>query len=216
MDEPPLSKVRDCRLRTVRRHLDAIRAELTELGILDDLDAIEKHYAVAKSVSARVQETDRVLSEVEAVKLAAEQISTLSGRAINALADNTDGLDVVTWLAQARAVSAIADLAEKALLKKARRQELPKIQLWLIGEKLPNLYKKVYGEEFPAGSRTGPGIRFINKCMYYIGFSKIESELLGLRWEDDVPDELLCDPRPIPGETIKTHAMMAKQEAEKP
>ena len=197
------------RLRTVRERLETIRAEMRELNILNDLDKIGRCYAVANGVWKRISQTDDALREVEMVKRAVAQLANLSQRSIDAIADNSDALNddgslgVREWLSYARKINGFAERAEMALLAKRRRAEPPQIQQWLIG-KLPVLYAKAFGVDFPAGSRKGPGVDFINKCLEYFGLTEIEDELLGLNQDNEAPADLRSDPRPLPGETIKT------------
>jgi hypothetical protein len=72
----------------------------------------------------------------------------------------------------------IAKRAETALLEKRRRAPSPRIQQWLI-EELEGIYRQAHGVDFPASSRRGPGIRFVQTCVEYTQLVEIEREL---RW----------------------------------
>jgi hypothetical protein len=189
---------------------------MRKLGILDKLDKIQKRLAIGKKVWERTLELDGVLREVEAVKLAAAQVSRLSERAVGALMDNgDDGLAVADWLARAREISAIAERAETALSAKRRKAEKPQFQQWLVGEQLTALYMKAFGvKKFPA-ARRGPSVEFVNECLQYIEFVDIERELLVLEQASTAPVRLCSDPSPLDGETIKFWAYRAGQEAKK-
>ena len=66
--------------------------------------------------------------------------------------------------------------------------------------------------DFPAGSRGGPGIRFVQTCAEYIQLVEIERELRGLDRSDRTPEDLYRDPPPLSGETIKTLLRATKAE----
>jgi hypothetical protein len=63
---------------------------------------------------------------------------------------------------------------------------------------------QAYGVDFPAGSRRGPGTRFVQTCAEYIQLVEIERELRALDRNDRTPNYLYLDPPPLSGETIKT------------
>jgi hypothetical protein len=180
---------------------------MRELGVLDDLKKIERRHAVCEGSWRRVRQREAALSEVEILKQVAAQISQLSEKlsesAIDALADNSTDLDVRDWLSRAPDMCAIAERAETALLEKRRRAASPRVQQWLIA-KLAGIYTQAYRVDFPAGSRRGPGIRFVQTCTEYIQLVSIERELRGLDRNDRTPEDLYLNPPLLPGETIKT------------
>ena len=171
--------------------------------MLDDLKKIERRHAVCEGSWRRVWQREAVLSQVEGLKLATAQFSTLSESAIDALADNSTDLDVRDWLSRAPDICAIAKRAETALLEKRRRAPSPRIQQWLI-EELAGIYRQAHGVDFPASSRRGPGIRFVQTCVEYTQLVEIERELRGLDRNDRTPEDLYLNPPLLSGETIKT------------
>jgi hypothetical protein len=199
-------------LVTLGERLETIRTDMRELGVLDDLNKIERRHAVFEGSWRRVQQREAKLSEVERLKQVAAQISQLSESAIDALADNSTDLDVRDWLSRAPYIPAIAARAKTALLGKRRRAPRPRIQQWLIAE-LAGIYTQAHGVDFPAGSRGGPGIRFVQMCAEYIGLVEIERELRGLDRNDRTPKHLYLNPPLLPGETIKT--LLRRTKAEK-
>ena len=198
------------RLVTLGERLETIRTDMRELGVLDDLNKIERRHALFEGSWRRVRQREAVLSEVERLKQVAAQISKLSESAIDALADNSTDLDVRDWLSRAPDICAIAERAETALLEKRRRAPSPRIQQWLI-EALAGIYVQAHGGDFPAGSRGGPGTRFVQTCAEYIGLVEIERELRGLDRNDRTPEDL-SNPPLLPGETIKTQLRASKAE----
>ena len=200
------------RLVTLGERLETIRTEMRELGVLDDLNKIERRHAVYKGSWRRVRQREAVLSQVEGLKLATAQFSTLSESAIDALADNSTDLDVRDWLSRAPDICAIAERTETALLEKRRRAPSPRVQQWLI-TKLAGIYEKAHGVAFPTGSRGGPGTKFVQTCAEYIGLVEIERELRGLDRNDRTPEDLYRNPPLLPGETIKT--LLRRTKAEK-
>jgi hypothetical protein len=194
---------RYCRLVTLGERLETIRTDTRELGVLDDLKKIERRHAVCEGSWRRVWQREAVLSQVEGLKLATAQFSTLSESAIDALADNSTDLDVRDWLSRAPDICAIAKRTETALLEKRRRAPRPRVQQWLITE-LAGIYEKAYGVAFPAGSRGGPGTKFVQMCAEYIRLVEIERELRGLDRNDRTPEDLYLNPPLLSGETIKT------------
>jgi hypothetical protein len=122
------------RLVTLGERLETIRTDMRELGVLDDLKKIERRHAVCEGSWRRVWQREAVLSQVEGLKLATAQFSTLSESAIDALADNSTDLDVRDWLSRAPDICAIAERTETALLEKRRRAPSPRVQQWLIAE----------------------------------------------------------------------------------
>jgi hypothetical protein len=191
------------RLVTLGERLETIRTDMRELGVLDDLKKIERRHAVCEGSWRRVWQREAVLSQVEGLKLATAQFSTLSESAIDALADNSTDLDVRDWLSRAPDICAIAERAETALLEKRRRAPNPRVQRWLIAE-LAGIYVQAYGRDFPAGSREGPSIWFVQMCAEYIQLVEIERKLRGLDRNDTTPEDLYLNPRLLSGETIKT------------
>jgi hypothetical protein len=191
------------RLVTLGERLKTIRTDMRELGVLDDLKRIERRHAVYEASWRRVRQREAALSEVERLKQVAAQISKLSESAIDALADNSSDLDVRDWLSRAPDICAIAERAETALLEKRRRAPSLRVQPWLIAE-LAGIYVQAYGVDFPAGSRRGPGTRFVQTCAEYIQLVEIERELRALDRNDRTPNYLYLDPPPLSGETIKT------------
>jgi hypothetical protein len=198
---------RHSRLVEIRERLETIRTGMRELGVLDELNKIERRHAVYKGSRRRVRQREAALSEVEGLKQVAAQISKLSELAIDALADNSTDystdIDVRDWLSRAPHMCAIAERAETALLEKRRRAPSLRVQPWLIAE-LAGIYMQANGVEFPAGSRRGPGTRFVQTCAEYIQLVEIERELRGLDRNDRTPKDLYLDPPPLSGETIKT------------
>ena len=177
------------RLVTLGERLETIRTDMRELGVLDDLNKIERRHALFEGSWRRVRQREAVLSEVERLKQVAAQISKLSESAIDALADNSTDLDVRDWLSRAPDICAIAKRAETTLLEKRRRAPSPRIQQWLI-EALAGIYVQAHGGDFPACSRGGPGTRFVQTCAEYIGLVEIERELRGLDRNDRTPEDL--------------------------
>jgi hypothetical protein len=200
------------RLVTLGERLETIRTDMRELGVLDDLNKIERRHAVFEGSWRRVQQREATLSEVERLKQVATQISQLSESAIDALADNSTDLDVRDWLSRAPYICAIAERAETALLEKRRRAPSPRVQQWLIAE-LAGIYVQAHGVDFSAGSRGGPGTKFVQTCAEYIGLVEIERELRGLDRNDRTPKHLYLNPPLLPGETIKT--LLRRTKAEK-
>jgi hypothetical protein len=194
---------RYCRLVTLGERLETIRTDMRELGVLDDLNKIERRHAVCEGSWRRVRQREAALSEVERLKQVAAEISKLSESAIDALADNSTDLDVRDWLSRAPDICAIAKRAETALLEKRRRAPSPRIQQWLI-EELAGIYRQAHGVDFPRGSRRGPGIRFVQTCVEYTQLVEIERELRGLDRNDRTPEDLYLNPSLLSGETIKT------------
>lgn len=190
------------RLVTIRERLETIRTHMRELGVLDELNKIERRHAVYEGIRRRVLQREDALSEVERLKQVAAQISKLSEFAIDALADNSTDLDVRDWLSRAPDMCAIAERAEAALLEKRRRAG-PGVQRWLIAE-LARIYMQAYRSNFPAGSRRGPGTRFVQTGYEYVQLVEIERKLGGLDRNDRTPKDLYLDPHPLSGETIKT------------
>ena len=184
------------RLVEVGKRLETIRTNMRELGVLDDLNKIERRNAVYEGSWRRVWQREAALSEVEKLKQVAAQISKLSESAIDALADNSTDLDVRDWLSRAPDICAIAERAETALLEKRRRAPRPRVQQWLIA-KLAGIYVQAYGVDFPAGSRRGPGTKFVQTCAEYIQLVEIERELRGLDRNDRTPNGLYLDPPPF-------------------
>jgi hypothetical protein len=190
-------------LVTHRERLKTIRTDMRKLGVLDDLNKIERRHAVYEGSWRRVRQREASLSEVERLKQVAAQISKLSEPAIDALADNSTDLDVRDWLSRAPDIYAIAERTETALLEKRRRTPSPRVQPWLIAE-LAGIYMQAYGVDFPAGSRRGPGTRFVQTCTEYIKLVEIERELRRLDRNDRTPKDLYLNPPLLSGETIKT------------
>jgi hypothetical protein len=184
---------------------------MRELGVLDDLNKIERRYAVCEGTRRRVRQREATLSEVEKLKLAAAQFSTLSECAVDALADNSTDLDVRGWLSHAPDIRAIAERAESALLEKRRRAPGRELEQWLIAE-LAGIYKQAYRVDFPASSRRGPGTRFVQSCVEYIELGQMERELRGLDRNGSTPEDLYLDPPLLSGETIKTQLRASKAE----
>ena len=203
---------RYARLVALGERLKTIRTDMRKLGVLDDLNKIERRHAVCEGSWRRVRQREAVLSEVEGLKLATAQFSTLSESAIDALADNSfGGLDVEDWLSRAPDMCAIAERAETALLEKRRRAPSPRIQQWLIAE-LAGIYRQAHGVDFPASSRRGPGTRFVQTCVEYIELGQMERELRGLDRNGSTPEDLYLDPPLLSGETIKTQLRASKAE----
>jgi hypothetical protein len=200
------------RLVTLGERLETIRTDMRKLGVLDDLNKIERRHAVYEGSWRRVRQREAVLSQVEGLKLATAQFSTLSESAIDALADNSTDLDVRDWLSRAPDICAIAERTETALLEKRRRAPRPRVQQWLIAE-LAGIYRQAYSVAFPTGSRGGPGTKFVQTCAEYIGLVEIERELRGLDRNDRTPEDLYRNPPLLPGETIKT--LLRRTKAEK-
>jgi hypothetical protein len=201
------------RLVTLGERLETIRTDMRESGVLDDLKKIERRHAVCEGIWRQVRQREAALSEVEILKQVAAQLSEkLSESAIDALADNSTDLDVRNWLSCAPDIYAIAERAKMALAGKRRRAPSPRIQQWLIAE-LAGIYVQAYGGDFPAGSRGGPGTRFVQTCAEYIGLVEIERELRGLDRNDRTPEDLYLNPRILSGETIKT--LLRRTKAEK-
>ena len=200
------------RLVTLGERLETIRTDMRKLGVLDDLDKIERRHAVYKGSWRRVQQREAALSEVEGLKLATAQFSTLSESAIDALADNSTDLDVRDWLSRAPDMCAIAARAKTALLGKRRRAPRPRVQQWLTTE-LAGIYEQAHGVAFPTGSRGGPGTQFVQTCAEYIELVETERELRGLDRNDRTPEDLYRNPPLLPGETIKT--LLRRTKAEK-
>ena len=199
------------RLITLGERLETIRTDMRELGVLDDLNKIERRNAVYEGSWRRVRQREATLSEVERLKQVAAQISKLPESAIDALADNSTDLDVRYWLSRAADICAIAERAETALLEKRRRAHRPRIQQWLIAE-LAGIYTQAHGVDFPASSRRGPGIRFVQTCVKYIELVEIERKLRGLDRNDSTPEDLYLNPSLLSGETIKTLLRASKTE----
>jgi hypothetical protein len=200
------------RLVTLGERLETIRTDMRKLGVLDDLNKIERRHAVYEGSWRLVRQREAVLSQVEGLKLATAQFSTLSESAIDALADNSTDLDVRDWLSRAPDMCAIAARAKTALLGKRRRAPRPRVQQWLITE-LAGIYEQAHGVAFPTGSRGGPGTKFVQTCAEYIGLVEIERELRGLDRNDRTPEDLYRNPSLPPGETIKT--LLRRTKAEK-
>jgi hypothetical protein len=200
------------RLVTLGERLETIRTDMRELGVLDDLNKIERRHAICEGSWRRVRQSEAALSEVEGLKQVAARIAKLPESAVDALADNSTDLDVRDWLSRAPYVCAIAERTETALLEKRRRAHSPRIQQWLI-EKLAGIYRQARGVDFPAGSRGGPGTKFVQTCAEYIGLVEIERELRGLDRNDRTPKHLYLNPPLLPGETIKT--LLRRTKAEK-
>jgi hypothetical protein len=199
------------RLVTLGERLETIRTDMRELGVLDDLKKIERRHAVCEGSWRRVWQREAVLSQVEGLKLATAQFSTLSESAIDALADNSTDLDVRDWLSRAPDMCAIAARAKTALLGKRRRAPRPRVQQWLIAE-LAGIYTQAYSADFPASSRRGPGTKFVQTCVEYIELGQVERELRGLDRNGSTPEDLYLDPPLLPGETIKTQLRASKAE----
>jgi hypothetical protein len=72
---------------------------------------------------------------------------------------------------------------------------------------------QAHGVDFSAGSRGGPGTKFVQTCAEYIGLVEIERELRGLDLNDRTPKHLYLNPPLLPGETIKT--LLRRTKAEK-
>jgi hypothetical protein len=143
------------RLVTLGERLETIRTGMRKLGVLDDLNKIERRHAVYEGSWRRVRQREAALSEVERLKQVAAQISKLSESAIDALADNSTDLDVRDWLSRAPDICAIAERAETALLEKRRRAPSLRVQPWLIAE-LAGIYMQAYAARRRWRGENGP------------------------------------------------------------